>query len=67
MDAQPGAVLGAMTSLLMRTTMQANVFHGINDIRVDTVPKPSAGPGEALLRITATTICGTDLHIVRGE
>ncbi len=48
-------------------TMQATVFHGINDIRVDSVPKPSAGPGEALLRITATTICGTDLHIVRGE
>jgi threonine dehydrogenase-like Zn-dependent dehydrogenase len=67
MDAQPRAVLGAMISLLRRTTMQANVFHGINDIRVDTVAKPSAGPGEALLRITATTICGTDLHIVRGE
>ncbi len=49
------------------TTMQATVFHGINDIRVDSVPKPSAGPGEAVLRITATTICGTDLHIVRGE
>ena len=47
--------------------MQANVFHGINDMRGDTVPKPSAGLGEALLRITATTICGTDLHIVRGE
>ena len=47
--------------------MLANVFHGVNDIRVDSVPKPSAGPGEAVLRITATTICGTDLHIVRGE
>lgn len=47
--------------------MLATVFHGINDIRVDSVPKPSAGPGEALLRITATTICGTDLHIVRGD
>lgn len=48
-------------------TMLANVFHGINDIRVESVPKPTVGPGEALLRITATTICGTDLHIVRGE
>lgn len=48
-------------------TMLANVFHGVNDIRVDSVPKPFAGPGEAVLRITATTICGTDLHIVRGE
>src|SRR6188474_1209234 len=48
-------------------TMQATVLHGINDIRVDTVPIPSAGLGAAVLRITATTICGTDLHIVRGE
>ncbi|MDF1755190.1 MAG: alcohol dehydrogenase catalytic domain-containing protein [Verrucomicrobiales bacterium] len=48
-------------------TMQATVFHGVNDIRVDTVPRPTAGPGEAVIRITATTICGTDLHIVRGE
>lgn len=48
-------------------TMLATVFHGINDIRVESVPKPTAGPGEAVLRITATTICGTDLHIVRGE
>lgn len=48
-------------------TMLATVFHGINDIRVESVPRPTAGPGEAVLRITATTICGTDLHIVRGE
>lgn len=47
--------------------MRATVFHGANDIRLDTVPKPSAGVGEALIRITATTICGTDLHILRGE
>jgi len=47
--------------------MQATVFHGVNDIRVESVPKPSAGLREAVLRITATTICGTDLHIVRGE
>lgn len=30
-------------------------------------PRPHAGPGEAVIRITLTTICGTDLHIVRGE
>src|SRR5262249_18364159 len=29
--------------------------------------KPVAGPGQAVIRITATTICGTDVHIVRGE
>ena len=48
-------------------TMRATVFHGVNDIRVDEVPLPTAGPGEAVMRITLTTICGTDLHIVRGE
>jgi threonine dehydrogenase-like Zn-dependent dehydrogenase len=47
--------------------MKAAVFHAINDLRLDDVPKPRPGYGEALLRITMTTICGTDLHIVRGE
>jgi threonine dehydrogenase-like Zn-dependent dehydrogenase len=48
-------------------TMRATVFHGIDDIRVEEVPKPRAGPGQAVIRVTMTTICGTDLHIVRGE
>ena len=47
--------------------MKANVFHGKNDIRVEEVEKPRAGAGEAVIRVTLTTICGTDLHIVRGE
>jgi alcohol dehydrogenase len=48
-------------------TMRATVFHGVNDIRVEEVPRPHAGPGDAVIRVTMTTICGTDLHIVRGE
>jgi threonine dehydrogenase-like Zn-dependent dehydrogenase len=48
-------------------TMRATVFHGLGDIRVEDVPRPHAGPGEALIRVTTTTICGTDLHIVKGE
>lgn len=48
-------------------TMRANVFHGKNDIHVQEVEKPRAGAGEAIIRVTLTTICGTDLHIVRGE
>ena len=48
-------------------TMKAVVFKGKDRIAVETVPKPVPGPGEAVLRITATTICGTDVHIVRGE
>ncbi|MFZ0062128.1 MAG: alcohol dehydrogenase catalytic domain-containing protein [Pyrinomonadaceae bacterium] len=47
--------------------MTANVFYGKNDIRVEEVEKPRARVGEAVMRVTLTTICGTDLHIVRGE
>lgn len=48
-------------------TMRANVFRGINDFGIEQVPRAKAGPGEAVIKITLTTICGTDLHIVRGE
>lgn len=48
-------------------TMRATVFHGVGDIRVEDVRRPRPGLGEALIRVTTTTICGTDLHIVRGE
>jgi threonine dehydrogenase-like Zn-dependent dehydrogenase len=51
----------------MADTMKAAVFKGKDRIAVERVPKPSPGPGEAVIRITATTICGTDVHIVRGE
>src|SRR6476660_8946692 len=54
-----------MTTIM--ETMRAAVFHGVNDIRVEEVPKPSPGVGEDLIRVTLTTSCGTDLHIVRGE
>lgn len=47
--------------------MRATVFHGKDQIRVEEVDRPRAGAGEALIRVTLTTICGTDLHIVRGE
>jgi len=47
--------------------MRANVFRGINEIHIEEVDRPHAGVGEAVIRVTLTTICGTDLHIVRGE
>ena len=50
-----------------RDAMQAAVFHGINDLRLESVPMPTAGPGEAIVRVTMTTICGTDVHILKGE
>jgi alcohol dehydrogenase len=48
-------------------TMKAVVFRGKDRIAIEEVPKPAPKAGEALIRITATTICGTDVHIVRGE
>lgn len=47
--------------------MKAVVFRGINDIRIEEVARPRPKAGEAVIRITATTICGTDVHIVKGE
>ncbi len=47
--------------------MRATVFHGVNDIRIEEVERPRASTGQAVIRVTLTTICGTDLHIVRGE
>jgi alcohol dehydrogenase len=47
--------------------MKANVFHGTNDIRLEEVDRPRADVGDAVIRVTLTTICGTDLHILRGE
>lgn len=47
--------------------MRANVYRGVNQFGIEEVERPHAGPGEAVVRMTLTTICGTDLHIVRGE
>jgi len=48
-------------------TMKAVVFKEKDRIAVEEVPKPVPRAGEAVIRITTTTICGTDVHIVRGE
>ncbi len=48
-------------------TMKAVVFKGKDQIGIEEVQRPSPRAGEALVRITLTTICGTDVHIVRGE
>ena len=42
-------------------TMQAAVYRGVNDVRLETVPVPQIGPGELLLRVHTCGICGTDL------
>lgn len=48
-------------------TMKAAVFVEKGKIQLREVPKPEPGPGEALVKITLTTICGTDIHILKGE
>jgi L-iditol 2-dehydrogenase len=42
-------------------TMRAAVYRGKNDVRLETVPVPTIGPGEILVRIHTCGICGTDL------
>ena len=47
--------------------MKAVVFHAVGDIRLDDVPDPRVlEPSDAVVRLTASAICGTDLHFVRG-
>ena len=41
--------------------MQAAVYRGVNDVRIETVPVPEIEPGEVLIRVHSCGICGTDL------
>jgi len=48
--------------------MRGLVFHGPRDVRVEAVDDPAPrGPGEALVRVTASAVCGSDLHVYRGS
>jgi threonine dehydrogenase-like Zn-dependent dehydrogenase len=48
--------------------MQALVFHGSKDVRVESVADPViVDPQDIILRVTATAICGSDLHLYRGK
>lgn len=47
--------------------MKALVYHGRNDVRIDNVPDPKIeDPGDVILRVTSTAICGSDLHLLDG-
>jgi len=51
-----------------KATMKALVFHGPNTLALEERPKPTIMEAtDAIVRITTTTICGTDLHILRGD
>jgi len=48
--------------------MKAVVFHAVDDIRIEDVAEPTLQqPFDAIVRLTASAICGTDLHFVRGS
>src|ERR1700758_4083865 len=51
----------APASEAISATMQAAIYRGVNDIRIETVPVPEIGPGEVLIRVHSCGICGTDL------
>ena len=47
--------------------MKAVAFHDVGEIRLDTVPDPKIEKStDAIVRLTASAICGTDLHMIRG-
>ncbi|MBA1200584.1 glutathione-dependent formaldehyde dehydrogenase [Pseudomonas capeferrum] len=48
--------------------MRALTYHGAHDVRVDNVPDPTVQDSDdIILRVTATAICGSDLHLYRGK
>src|SRR3546814_5518283 len=47
--------------------MRALTWHGTHDVRVDTVPDPEiVNPRDAIIKVTSTAICGSDLHLYDG-
>ena len=48
-----------------REKMTAAVLYGKRDVRIEQIPIPRVGPGEALVRIKAALTCGTDLKVYR--
>ena len=63
----PLALQERKTKQLSKGVMKANVFRAPGLFGLEEKPIPSAGPGEAVVQVRLTTICGTDLHIIRGE
>lgn len=48
--------------------MKALTYHGPHNVRVENVPDPVIEqPDDIILRVTATAICGSDLHLYRGK
>jgi alcohol dehydrogenase len=57
-----------MNATTTQSTMKALVYHGPGQKAFEDHAKPQiSGPGDAIVRMTKTTICGTDLHILKGD
>jgi len=55
-------------TLSTATTMKALVYHGPGERAWEDKPRPAIqDPSDAIVRITTSTICGTDLHILKGD
>lgn len=52
---------------LMTDTMEALIVQSPNVLNIETKPVPQPGPNEVLARVRATSICGTDSHLIRGD
>src|SRR5690606_23116772 len=63
----PALCISASGEEIMSGKMKAAVFVEPNRIVLEDKPIPDVGPLDALIRITTTTICGTDVHILKGE
>ncbi len=61
------ATISATRPSTSRPTMKAAVFVEPGRIALTEKPIPDVGPLDALIRVTTTTICGTDVHILKGE
>jgi alcohol dehydrogenase len=65
--ALPLAISTAIT-LSPNSTMKALVYHGPGKRAWEDKPRPAIqNPGDAIVRVTTSTICGTDLHILKGD
>src|SRR5277367_1189892 len=54
-------MMQTVAEIVVPATMHAAVYHGVDDVRIESVPVPAIGPGEVLIQVHSCGICGTDL------
>ena len=64
----PKPTTGSQPAKTKKPTMKALVYQAVGKKALEDRPKPEiAAPTDAIVKITKTTICGTDLHILKGD